>query len=176
MTAVLALIIGIALGRSRQAEVEGYHRQEGFEFIGLYDLSAAELQKSSDIISREEEAHYLSHILENLVFRQTSIKQAVCLTGKSGCGKSTILSFFKKEYQDQYDIYDFTGYYNNFEAALTEMLGSNPEQELQARSREKKVIFILDQFERFFFLPAEKREKMRELMIRVSRKNYYNIP
>ena len=169
--AVLALIIGILLGRSRQAEVEGYHRQEGFEFIGLYDLSAAELQKSSDIISREEEAHYLSHILENLVFRQTSIKQAVCLTGKSGCGKSTILSFFKKEYQDQYEIYDFTGYYHNFEAAMTEILGSHPVQALQARSREKKIIFILDQFERFFFLPVEKREKMRELMIRVSRKN-----
>lgn len=169
--AALAVVIAFVLNRSNQTKVEGYRRQEGFEFIGLYDLSASELQKSSDIISREEEAHYLSHVLENLVFRQTSIKQAVCLTGKSGCGKSTILSFFKKEYQDQYDIYDFTGYYHNFEAALTEMLGSNPEQALQAQSRGKKIIFILDQFERFFFLPQKKREQMRELMIRVSRKN-----
>ena len=51
------------------------------------------------------------------------------------------------------------------------MLGSDPEQRLQQECREKKVIFILDQFERFFFLPPEKRERMRELMIRVSRKN-----
>lgn len=169
--AALAVIIGIVLRQSGRAEVEGYRRQEGFEFIGLYDLSAGELDKSSDILPREEEAQYLGYILENLIFRQTGIKQALCLTGKSGCGKSTILSFFRKEYQDRYAIYDFTGCYNNFEAALTELLGSDPEQRLQAESREKKVIFILDQFERFFFLPREKRERMRELMIRVSRKN-----
>ena len=166
-----AAAAAVAFGKSSQAQVEAYRRQEGFEFIGLYDLADAQLTDSSDILSREEEAHYLSAVLENLIFRQTGIKQALCLTGRSGCGKSTILSFFKKEYQDQYQIYDFTGYYYNFEAALAEMLGSDPEQRLQQECREKKVIFILDQFERFFFLPPEKRERMRELMIRVSRKN-----
>ena len=94
---VIVAVVAVWKNRQRQEKVEAYRRQEGFEFIGLYDLSGEQNLKSSDILSREEEVTYLNQVLEDLIFRQDSVKQALCLTGKSGCGKSTILSFFLPE-------------------------------------------------------------------------------
>ncbi len=84
---VIVAVVAVWKNRQRQEKVEAYRRQEGFEFIGLYDLSGEQNLKSSDILSREEEVTYLNQVLEDLIFRQDSVKQALCLTGKSGCGK-----------------------------------------------------------------------------------------
>ena len=98
--------------------IESYQRHNGFEFIGLYDLSGSKSLEGRDILSRDEEVKYLGQMLEELIFSQEGVKQAICLTGKSGCGKSTILSFFKKKYDDVYQIYDLTGSYTNLPLSL----------------------------------------------------------
>lgn len=171
LVAVVAVAAALVMRSVGKKKIEAYQRHEGFEFIGLYDLSGKEELKSTDILSREEEVQYLNQILETLIFRQNSVKQAVCLTGKSGCGKSTILSFFKQEYKDRYQIYDFTGNYTNLTSALTEEFGTNLDQELLARSQKQRMVFIMDQFERFFFLDEEKREQVRKLILTLNRKN-----
>lgn len=168
---VIATVVAVWKNRQHQEKVEAYRRQDGFEFIGLYDLSGEQNLKSSDILSREEEVTYLNQVLEDLIFRQDSVKQALCLTGKSGCGKSTILSFFQKTYGEIYQIYDFTGNYTNLSVKIREIFGTELEQELMRRSRKKKMIFILDQFERFFFLDEDKREQVRNLILALNRKN-----
>ena len=164
-------VIGLLKSPGSGRKILPYRRQDGFEFIGLYDLSAREDLRGSDVLSRETEVEYIDQLLETLIFRQNSIKQAICLTGKSGCGKSTILSFFKQKYQDRYQIYDLTGSYSHFQAALTECFGLHLDQELIARTREQKLVFILDQFERFFFLDEEKKEQIRSAISVLSRKN-----
>lgn len=171
--AILAVAVCIALvmGRSEQGEIQAYRRQEGFEFIGLYDLSADEKLEGRDILSRSEEVSYLNQKLETLIFRQNGVKQAICLTGKSGCGKSTILSFFKRQYQDVYQIYDLTGNYTQMKAALVDIFGTKIDQGLMVKAQEKRIVFILDQFERYFFLETEKREQVRDLMLMMNRKN-----
>lgn len=166
-----ALIAALFKSSSQNSQITPYLRQEAFEFLGLYDLSGRESLKSTDILSREEEVRYLNQLLETLIFQQNSVKQAICLTGKSGCGKSTILSFFKQEYKEQYQIYDFTGNYTNLKSVMTERFGTNLDQELLARAGKRKLIFIFDQFERFFFLEEDQREQIRSLMTVLCKKN-----
>ncbi|MCU6763344.1 Uncharacterised protein [uncultured Roseburia sp.] len=170
---VIAAALGLALFKSTSdnSRVVPYLRQEGFEFLGLYDLSGKESLNSTDILSREEEVRYLNQMLETLIFQQNSVKQAICLTGKSGCGKSTILSFFKREYKDRYQIYDFSGNYTNLKTALTQRFGNNLDQELLAQAGKQKLVFIFDQFERFFFLEESRKEEVRELLSSLSKKN-----
>lgn len=151
--------------------IESYQRHNGFEFIGLYDLSGSKSLEGRDILSRDEEVKYLGQMLEELIFSQEGVKQAICLTGKSGCGKSTILSFFKKKYDDVYQIYDLTGSYTNLPSALMEYFGTNLDQELMVRTRCGKILFIFDQFERYFFLDEAKKEQFRHLMTALSKKN-----
>ncbi|MCD8364648.1 MAG: hypothetical protein LUC83_02315 [Clostridiales bacterium] len=167
----VAVVIALVMGRSDQGETQAYRREEGFEFIGLYDLSSDENLEGRDVLSRSEEVSYLNQKLENLIFRQNGVKQAICLTGKSGCGKSTILSFFKKQYQDVYQIYDLTGNYTQMKAALVDIFGTKIDQGLMVKAQEKRIVFILDQFERYFFLEDEKREQVRALMLMMNRKN-----
>lgn len=154
-----------------KVRIESYKRRERFEFIGLYDLSGEESLEETDILSREEEVRYLGRMLEELIFPQEGVKQAVCLTGKSGCGKSTILSFFKQKYADQYKIIDLTGNYTNLQAALVKRLGSNLDEALLELTRRQKLLFVFDQFERYFFLEEAKKEQFRNLMTVLGRKN-----
>lgn len=148
-----------------------YKRGDRFEFLGLYNLSETEILNSNDILPRAEEADFIRDTLERLIFPQSHVKQAICLTGRSGCGKSTIISFFKQKYGGCYYIFDLTDNYMNFQAVLEEKLGSNFDRELDRLVREKKVVFILDQFERYFFLSEEKKETIRQLMIGLCRRN-----
>lgn len=168
---VIAALIALMQNANRKKDVDGYKRGENFEFLGLYNLSEQENLESRDILSRESEAEYLNHLLESLIFRQNVVKQAVCLTGESGCGKSTILSFFKKKYGEKYEIHDFSGNYTNLIPAIVELFGSDPAQELIVRAQKKKVVLIFDQFERYFFLDEEKKAQTREVILMLSRKN-----
>lgn len=170
ITLAIAVIWAVMSTRSR-GKVVPYRRSDNFEFIGLYNLSEAESLKGKDILSREDEALLLQHTLETLIFPQDHIKQAICLTGRSGCGKSTILTFFKQQFGDQYIIFDMTNNYINFQSILEEKLGNDFDKELMRLTHKHKVVFILDQFERFFFLPEDKKTVIYSLIIGLCRRN-----
>lgn len=167
----IALTVAFLKNYLEKSRIGSYQRSKGFEFIGLYDLSESESLEGTDILSRDEEVKYLGQMLEELIFSQEGVKQAICLTGKSGCGKSTILSFFRQRYADTYQIYDLTGNYTNLQAALIEKFGTNLDQELMVRTRHQKILFIFDQFERYFFLDETKKEQFRNLVTALSKKN-----
>ena len=135
---LVVLVVAVLLfkGRSSKERVEAYRRTEGFSFLGLYNIAVVKDLESDDILSREAEAAYIRQTLEDLVFPQKTIKQAVCLTGTSGCGKSTILSFFRKMYGGDYLIYDMTDNYPNFKMILETHLGENVKNSLESKSQE----------------------------------------
>ena len=109
--------------------------------------------------------------MQGLVFSQKKIKQAICLTGRSGCGKSTIISFFRNKYGDHYEIVEMTDNYLNFRSHLNYRFKNDIEGELIRLTQEKKVVFVLDQFERFFYLDEEKKKDIKQLIFNISKEN-----
>lgn len=173
---VSVFVIGMLAFRPDKSDVSAYKRVSDFLFLGLHDLSKENLNdKSSDVISRSDEIGYIENVLENVIFPQGNIKQALCITGKSGCGKSTILSFFQQKHKDdeRYKIYNFTGNYNTLRSALEKSFDT---ADVRSKINElvyhnKKVVFILDQFERYFFLEKENQQHIREFIVSLCQKN-----
>ena len=137
--------------------IEAYTRKSFFSFLGLFNLAQKKVDlRDRDIIPRNKEVNFLSRLVEEVIFPQGSIKQAVCLTGKSGCGKSTILAFFQNKYQSEESvtIYNFSGNYNNLKATLEqEFETSNIDDYITSELKNgKKFIFIFDKLERYFFV------------------------
>ncbi|MBQ7562103.1 MAG: ATP-binding protein [Synergistaceae bacterium] len=159
------------IGRRVKNNIIPYSRKDKFEFLGLYDLKDSNIDKGHDILSRDEEIKYMHQILEETIFPQTSMKQALCITGPSGSGKSIILNFFKRAYKDEYEIFDFSGNYHEFYGRMIFLLGSNIDQRISAITSTGKAVFILDQFERFFFLSKPEQARIQEIMRYLCRKN-----
>jgi len=156
---------------SRQ-QVRAYTRQKDFAFIGLYDLSKEkDIAGSSDVMPRSDEIECIKNVLETTIFPQSEVKQLLCITGESGCGKSTIISFFKNKYLNEYSFYDFTGDYNHLEEKIEKEFGSTPDKEIARITYSQKAVIILDQFERYFFLANEKKESVRKLVAKLACKN-----
>lgn len=177
--AIAIFLVGYILSAPNKEEIIPYRRNSGFHFLGLHDLSNVILdEKSSDVIKRDEEVEYIYNVLENIIFPQGNIKQTLCITGKSGCGKSTILAFLQQKCskeKDKYMIYNFSGNYNNLKGVVEENFGENIEnisKEIQKLTiGGKKIIFILDQFERYFFLTAQKQKNIRKFIEKLCQKN-----
>ncbi len=168
---LLCLIYGYISKPSDLNHIKPYVRTNGFEFLGLFNLKGNNITNTKDVLSREEEARCMHQVVEEIIFPQTSIKQALCITGESGCGKSTIISFFKHNYSNDYDFYDFTGNYMTFESYLTELFGSNLDQALASKTHNRKIVFILDQFERYFYLDQKRKAEVKKCMEILCRKN-----
>ena len=103
---VLACAAVLITANRNRIEIRPYCRQSGFEFLGLYDLKGTESANQHDVLPRDEEIAFMHRLLEETIFPQVSVKQALCLTGRSGCGKSTILAFFRHAFEEQYKIFD----------------------------------------------------------------------
>ncbi len=160
----LAVVVFMITDCRKRPVTPPFCRQPGFEFLGLHDLKNEASLDRRDVLSRKEEAAFMRRVLEETIFPQVSVKQALCLTGHSGCGKSTILAFFKQAYRDEYQIYDFSGNYQEFFGHMQTLFGSNIDQKLKEITYSSKAVFILDQFERYFSLPPEKQNEIRELI------------
>lgn len=156
--------------------IEAYTRKSFFSFLGLFNLAQKKVDlRDRDIIPRNKEVNFLSRLVEEVIFPQGSIKQAVCLTGKSGCGKSTILAFFQNKYQSEESvtIYNFSGNYNNLKATLEqEFETSNIDDYITSELKNgKKFIFIFDQFERYFFVSSAYQKNIRYFIASLCQKN-----
>ncbi len=150
--------------RKREIRIRPYTRQPGFQFLGLHDLKGEELGASADVIQRDEEVACMIKVLEEIIFPQSAVKQALCLVGPSGCGKSTIVNFFREATRDEYLCYDFSGNYHELESRMTELFGTNIDVKLSNLAARQKVVIILDQFERFFFLDSAEQSSVRRVI------------
>ena len=158
-------------GKFPKSKIIPYTRQKNFQFLGLFNLKGTALTGSRDVISREADADYVNDILEKTILPQILLKQALCITGPSGCGKSTILAFFEQNYENEYKIYNFAGNYHIFDTYLESLFGSDIKNNIKKISDQHKLVFILDQFERFFFLSAEEQQKTRSYIQQLCMKN-----
>lgn len=171
-TFVIISGITFTIQKEKNADVIPYSRKEKFEFLGLYNLNNLDLEKRKDVLTRDEEIKYMQQILEEIIFPQVSVKQALCLTGPSGSGKSSILTFFNQNYKDEYSIFDFSGNYREFEGYMFSKLETtNIDKKISEMTATGKVIFILDQFERFFFLSKKEQEQIQKIIKYLCRKN-----
>ena len=157
--------------KRKRGRIIPYCRKEDFEFLGLYDLKDNNIGNQRDILSRDEEIRYMHQVLEETILPQVSVKQALCITGPSGCGKSIILKFFKRAYKDEYKIFDFSGNYHEFLGHMVSLFGTNIDYRISEMTSAGKVIFILDQFERFFFLSESEQKNIQEIIRYLCRKN-----
>ncbi len=172
--AALIFTVEMLVSQKGKKDITPYSRQKEYNFIGLHDLTKESLDiESRDVISRNEEVHCIENMLENVIFPQHDIKQAVCITGKSGCGKSTILAFFQQQHKDDYNIYNFSGDYNSLRASLEEKFKTyNVDWEIKKIvDNGKKIVFIFDQFERYFFLSSERQLDIRNFISSLCMKN-----
>lgn len=158
---ILTALVVFIIGPRKKVEISPYTRQNNYRFLGLFDLKGTPLSGSHDVISRKEDADYVNRILEETLFPQVLLKQALCITGPSGSGKSTILAFFEQNYGKEYKIYNFSGNYHKLGSHMESLFGSDIDQKIKELARHQKLVFILDQFERFFFLPKKDQQDIR---------------
>ena len=170
-TITVALFATMISLKSKRISIIPYCRKEDFQFLGLYDLKEINPGSQDDVLSRDEEIRYMHQILEETILPQVSVKQALCITGPSGSGKSIILNFFKHAYKDEYKFFDFSGNYHEFSGYMISQLGTNIDRNISEMTSSGKVIFILDQFERFFFLSENEQEKIRDIIRCLCKKN-----
>lgn len=171
VTILVVLFIAFMSNNRKKDNIVPYCRKENFEFLGLYNLKESNLDNRHDILARDEEVKYMQQVLEEIIFPQKSVKQALCITGPSGSGKSIILNFFKQNYKDEYKIFDFSGNYHEFDGHMVSLFGTNIDQKIGEMVTSGKVVFILDQFERFFFLSKKEQERIQEIIRYLCRKN-----
>lgn len=175
---ILVIVVGVLIPAltvmiaDRDVEINNqspYCRKDGFEFLGLHNLKDSNLVGQHDVLPRDEESAYMHRMLEEVIFPQTSVKQALCITGPSGCGKSTILNIFRQTYQNEYKIFDFSGNYHEFYGHMVSVFGTNMDQRISQLTSDGKIVFILDQFERFFFLSKKEQDIIRNIIHRLCR-------
>ena len=171
---VALLIVAIILFVNKKDDVTSitpYSRTDEFHFCGLYNLKNSNLKGCTDVLPRDEEVKYMHTILEEIIFPQEDVKQALCITGPSGYGKSIILDFFKREYANAYNIYDFSGNYHEFTGYMTALFGTHIDTAISRLLYKGKIVFVLDQFERFFFLSEQEQQKIQEIIKFMCKKN-----
>ncbi|MBQ4067158.1 MAG: hypothetical protein IJD22_05890 [Clostridia bacterium] len=167
-------VVGLIFTFPQKGVLVPYSRKEGFNFIGLHNLTKENLgSRAKDVLSRNEEVRCIHDLLENVIFPQSDIKQAICITGKSGCGKSTILAFFQQKYEGEYEIHNFSGNYNSLRATLEQQFDTcNIDMRIRELSGEnRKIVFIFDQFERYFYLSEERQLDVRKFIASLCMKN-----
>ena len=167
------LMVGKGVVDISNQEEKPYIRMKDYSFLGLHDLSKEKHSESRDVISRDEEVDNIKSVLENLIFPQEMVKQALVLVGKSGCGKSTILTLFKQKYSGDYLIEDFSGNYMYFQTAMERKFGTNMNASLMRtiKHEKKKIVLILDQFERYFSQSDELKKEIKDILIFFGRKD-----
>lgn len=141
------------------------------QFSGLYcvdNLEKLGLRASNGLLSREKEVEYLYSAVES-VLNQNHGKQGICLIGKSGCGKSTILYFLKKSCSPKIEVFDYSKKYDSIEWNLQNDVAWEWEKKIQDNDR--RYLFVFDQFEQFFYKTDEKQKEIEEVIRKLTVKN-----
>lgn len=141
------------------------------QFSGLYcvdNLEKLGLQSRSGLLSREKEVRYLYEAVE-FILKQDQGKQGICLIGKSGCGKSTILYFLKKCCFPEIEVLDYSKKYDSIIWNLYNDLGRDWEKKIEDANH--KYLFIFDQFEQFFYKTDKIQQEIEKVIGKLTVKN-----
>lgn len=169
-------------------QVDPYTKTENF--IGLFNIENIESVSTTDmtgLIDREHEVEQLRQALKDAAEQQTGA--SVCLMGKSGCGKSTIIYLLQKDSEaaSEFFFINVSTHYKSLREYIKRFDGYLPQMNLETTSKffsinvstrykslqkyikrsnralaehGKTAVIIMDQFERFF---KETREVQREI-------------
>lgn len=160
MVPVYAVVLGIYTYVLRAKDFNPYGRTE--HFTGLYAIRSLEdgdMAEDLPLMNRDTEVKKLTAMIDSILPQQKPIR-AVCLTGVSGCGKSTILHLLARSYagNDAFVIKNYSDSYEYMKSAINKDFGDNPSQKLG----NKKAVIIFDQFERYFMMPSEVRSQIED--------------
>lgn len=137
------------------------------QFIGLYSIDRNkknELNVDNGLIPRDDEIEYLYNLIKEC-FSEQKQKRGVCLLGRSGSGKSTIINLFELEKDDSFEVLNFSENYNFFEEYFLQLYRNKPEKYI---TDSNKTVIILDHFERYFSLSEERKRKIKKIIQRVA--------
>lgn len=143
-------------------------------FSGLYsaeNIDKMQLSTRNGLIPRDDEVEFLMEtILTVGKNNDNSIKkQGICIVGKSGSGKSTILHLLKKNGDKEINIVDYTQKMDSIVSNLIMDFGSNYIEKLH--KSDSRILFIFDQFERFFYKSMSKQNDIEQVISLLSSLN-----
>ena len=156
VSAALFLIINMVTLK----EVPAYERSQNF--IGLYDTAKIEVDEK--LIIRKNEVDFLKSKIDKMILGKLCNK-TICLVGESGCGKSTIINMLCKDDQlkEKVDIVECSSNYMDFFTKIRNIFGETlGDVNKHLNAMDKPVLFIFDQFERFFFLNDKEKKEFRK--------------
>lgn len=155
---IIIAILFILKYKKNDANIQPYKRTENF--IGLYD--AATLDCDDKLIIRTDEINFLKSKIKAMMDGDLP-NRTICLVGESGCGKSTILHMMLNTMENEAEIVDCSADYSSLFTIIRKRFGERlNDVKANLERAEKPILFVFDQFERFFFLDDEKQKEFRQ--------------
>jgi ABC-type oligopeptide transport system ATPase subunit len=158
-TMVVIVIYAITFVRAKKeySGVVPYTKTK--HFMGLYNIEGVEPINNDGnrgLIPRNTEIKHLCDRVQEL-FEAPQGNCSMCIVGKSGSGKSTILNMLANVKDLQYCVVNFTGKYKFIDRYVVEELNGYKDDKCDI-----KYVAIFDQFEEFFALGEDDRNRVRE--------------
>lgn len=171
MVCLILAVVGQFLYKSimQRPKIEPFRKSR--HFVGIYSIDDLYINKDyyeDVLISRIHEVKYLRGILDKIFLQETE-KQSICIIGQSGTGKSTIINRLKiqlKDEENSINIIDCTDRYKDIKRYVLKKFMVETLEELydKLEKSSQKILFVFDQFERFFYLSYCEQLQIRNIL------------
>lgn len=166
---VLSIILFLIYDEVRKSpDIKPYLKSNNF--VGIYsveDLYGEDKDYyNNTLIKRIKEVEYLEGLLKDIYDTESS-KQAICVIGESGSGKSTIISKLQNRLENDINIINCSNRYRDLEHFLTKRFDVERLEDMYEILEKSsiKTLFIFDQFERFFLLDESVQEELKHRVL-----------